>query len=327
MYRSIAIFLLSIIIKSVAGQGCSDAGACSTGSIALKDKEQSGANLVITYLKSFGLADKESIVMGTGIILRQYLFPGTLLEIRANYFTTFGNLAVTSGVGDPLVTFSQSVWKNKSSGFSIVAGGRLKANDANKKHNGMPLPMVYQSSLGTFDIIGGLAWQSAKWSISMAYQHPFGANKNEYLHPNSVDLPKRKQYFESAFLKRGDDLLLRIQRSVGLSSQSMINFGVLPIYRLQKDQIKRNGIYESLPQSDGITFNVFFNWFREFGGNKVFTLSFGAPLHAREYRADGLTRTSVVTGSLAFKFSKLKKKSGSAEKFIVPINPTNQESN
>ncbi|MCB0804470.1 MAG: hypothetical protein KDC05_01655 [Bacteroidales bacterium] len=293
---------LIFIVKFMHSQGCSDAGACSVGSLELKDNSRDKTGLLIGYQQSLGLADKEALVAGTELFLEHRILKNTSLEFRLPYYVTIGNLATTSGVGDLLVSVSQHLLQSETGRLTFITGGRLKTNDADKSKDGEPLPMVYQSSLGTYDIIAGLAWQTKKWSFSVGYQHPFGANENKYLHPDSVELPDNKQYYESAYLKRGDDLMLRIQRTVTLNEKSTINFGFLPIYRIQKDEIKRNGVYEQLPGSSGITYNVFFNWYKKLGQNKQFVLTTGIPVHAREYRADGLTRTAIVSAGLIFSF-------------------------
>jgi hypothetical protein len=304
--------LLTMAIRTSQAQGCSDAGACSAGSLGLHDNEHAGTDLLLGYSQSVGLADKESLVFGSEFLVSHHIFPSTNLEVRIPYLITVGNLGTTSGVGDLMITLSQVVHQGEKSSLKVVAGGRLKTNDANKKADGQPLPMVYQSSLGTNDIIAGLAWQSEQWSISMAYQHPFGNNLNEYLRPDSNDVPERELYYESAFLKRGDDLMIRIQRTLNINAVSKLIVGALPIYRLQQDEIRRDGEYEKLPGSDGITFNLYVNWFRSFGENKLFNLSLGVPLHAREYRADGLTRTAIISAGLVFKFRK-------SERAVRPI--------
>ncbi len=298
MSRIIIILMYLFIGLLLKGQGCSDAGACSVGKLGLKQDDH--RELTLGYAQSIGLADKESLVFVTELGTSQTILPNTQLEMRIPYLVTVGNLGSTSGVGDLLLTLSQGLYTTEKTKVSLVLGGRLNTNDANKKLDGEPLPMVYQSSLGTNDLILGLAWQSEKWSISAGWQHSFGNNQNEYLHPDSVELPKRKQYFESAYLDRGDDLMLRIQRTEKLNEGNTIRFGFLPIYRIQEDQIKRNGVYEKLPGSSGITYNVFFNWDRKLSKTSVFNLSLGVPVHAREYRADGLTRTVIVSAGIFF---------------------------
>ncbi len=302
--RQLLYILMSFFFSlSAAAQGCSDAGACSAGSLGLHGDEQTGTDLLVGYTQSIGLADKESLVLSSELLVSHQLFPSTNLEVRIPYLVTIGNLATTSGVGDLMLTLSQVLGQWEGSALTLVAGGRLKTNDANKEADGQPLPMVYQSSLGTNDLIAGLAWQSEKWAVSMAYQHPFGNNLNEYLHPGSPDVPENKLYYESAFLKRGDDLMLRVQRTFNLNAVSHLVAGALPVWRLQQDQIRRNGEYEALPGSQGVTFNLYFRWLRSFGENKLFTLTAGFPLHAREYRADGLTRTAIVSAGLVFRFT------------------------
>ena len=49
--------------------------------------------------------------------------------------------------------------------------------------------------------------------ITVGYQHAFNANRNGFLYNAWPNLPEDTPYFESAQLKRGDDLILRIHYS------------------------------------------------------------------------------------------------------------------
>ena len=238
MIRVVLILLIFTGIYQVSGQGCGDAGACSAGSLGLHESGQNETRFWMGYAQSIGLADKESLVLSTDLTINHRLFPNTGLEVRIPYLVTIGNLGTTSGPGDLLVSLSQVVFQEEKSAFSIVAGGRIKTNESDKEMDGEPLPMVYQSSLGTHDIFAGIAWHSGDWSLSLAYQHPFGSNKNEYLRPDTMEIPENKQYFESAFLKRGDDLVLRFQRAFNIHPAGQVVAGILPVYRIQQDEIR-----------------------------------------------------------------------------------------
>jgi len=315
------LFFILFVNIDIFSQGCSDAGACSAGAMSLKDDSNTGSKLSLSYSQSMGLADKESFVLTTELTINHSILANTRLEIRLPYLLTIGNLATTSGVGDPLISLSQVIFRSDETSFSLIAGGRLKANNADKSNEGQPLPMVYQSSLGTYDLIAGVAWETSKWSISAGYQHAFGANGNQYLHPKSNDLPNSKLYFESAYLKRGADLLLRIQRTVELNNSNALNFGFLPICRMQADQIKRNGNYEQLPGSKGVTYNTFFNWLHLIDNSKSLNLSAGIPIHARDYRADGLTRTAIISATLFIKFQPVKNEMKPVDNLIDEFHP------
>lgn len=307
MIRIVLILFIYIRIYNISAQGCGDAGACSAGSLGLHESGQNEPRFWMGYAQSIGLADKESLVLSTDLTINHRLFASTGLEVRIPYLVTIGNLGTTSGLGDLLVSLSQIVVQDEKSVFSIVAGGRIKTNESDKEMDGEPLPMVYQSSLGTNDIFAGIACHRGDWSLSLAYQHPFGSNKNEYLRPDSIEIPKNKQYFESAFLKRGDDLVMRFQRTFNTHPDGQVVTGILPVYRIQKDEISRNGMSEKLPGSDGITINLYFNWLRQIDENKQFNISAAFPVYARKYRADGLTRTAIVSAGLVFKFKQAAK--------------------
>lgn len=311
------IVLIAISTGSVA-QGCSDAGACSVGDLRLSgrlsDDEQ--PDLSVQYRQSLGLADKFSVVSVTSIRVSQMIHKTTKLEVMVPFQATFGNLASTAGVGDLLVSVSQIIIRRDNTRVSLVAGGRFKSNDSDKSSDGIPLPMVYQTSLGTNDIIAGLNYNLKSWRLGFAYQHPFGANNNGYL--QAPGTPRSKSYFESAYLKRGDDIMLRVEKAEYGKGKNSYSYGLLSFYRLQKDQIKRNDVYEKVNESDGLTLNVFFAWFRNFGRNKTFSLTGGFPLYARHNRPDGLTRTAIINAAVSFRFKNKDRRMESDSKIYDP---------
>ncbi|MBN1340646.1 MAG: hypothetical protein JXA03_15055 [Bacteroidales bacterium] len=314
----LSIFVLIAITTGSMAQGCSDAGACSVGDLRLSgrlsDDEQ--PDLSIQYRQSIGLADKYSVVSFTSVRVSHMILQTTRLEAMLPFQATFGNLATTSGVGDLLVSLSQAVFRRDNSRISLVAGGRFRSNDSDKSSGGIPLPMVYQTSLGTNDIIAGLNYILRGWRFGFAYQHPFGANNNGYLLVPGT--PGNKSYFESAYLKRGDDIMLRVEKAEYGKGKNSYSYGLLSFYRLQKDQIKRNDVYEQLNESDGLTLNIFFAWFRNFGRNKTFSLTGGFPALARHNRPDGLTRTLIVNGGVSFRFQNKDRRMESDSKLYDP---------
>ncbi len=106
-------------------------------------------------------------------------------------------------------------------------------------------------------------------------------------------------------LKRGDDALLRIERSIGWKKLDF-SVGLLSIYRLQKDKIiDAGGLSNSLNGSDGLTLNLTAGMNYKLSNRASLNLLYGSPLIVRDVRADGLTRSFVVSISCQYNFSKL----------------------
>ena len=295
----IAVLLLSFAFFAfpAKGQGCSDAGACSIGS--MDGEHETGEEVKppvfkLSYEEIIGLGEKFTFVSQTAVTVEQRVFKTTWLVVRVPFIFTSGNLGNSTGVGDVLVSVVQQVYKSFDSQLGIMAGGKLRTNNSGFSFAGNPLPMVYQTSLGTYDIIGGIQYMWRSWDFYLAYQHPFGRNQNQYLHPPG-ETNDKKLYYESAQLKRGDDLAFRIQKSFYLKNRQSLQPGILPIYRIQKSTIIKNDREVVLDGSNGLTLNLYLTYVKKLKNNTVLSLTAAAPVIERSYRADGLTRNFVVS--------------------------------
>ena len=132
------------------------------------------------------------------------------------------------------------------------------------------------------------------WDFYVAYQHPFGRNENKYLHPPG-ETDEKKLYYESAYLKRGDDIALRVQKTFYLKNRQSLQPGIMPIYRIQKSTIIKNDREVTLDGSDGLTLNLYLTYVKKLKNNALIYLTAAAPVIDRNYRADGLTRNFVVS--------------------------------
>ena len=292
------LFLIGLLShQNIYGQGCGDAGACSIGSMDEPDEEdgeKEPLRFKVSLEQGFGLGEKFTFISQTSITLEYQVSKTTALMIRTPFIFTSGNLGNSSGIGDVLVSVIQQIYQNKNSQFGILLGGKIKSNNSSFSFAGNPLPMAYQTSLGTYDIIVGTQYLWKTWDFYLAYQHPFGRNQNEYLHPEG-ETDKNKLYFESRHLKRGDDLVLRVQKTFHLKKRQNLQTGVMPIYRIQKSEIMKDDQNVILDGSDGLTLNLYLTYIKKLKGNALMYLTGAFPVIDRDYRADGLTRNFVVT--------------------------------
>ena len=294
--RALFILLLfgAIALSSALGQGCSDAGACSVNSLNFPEDSVSKKTKVrLSITQSFGLGEKFILISQTTVGVQYQMFRNTLLELLSPFLFTYGNLGYTSGVGDLILSLNQQLFSKSRERLKLIVAGRLKTNNANFAFQGQPLPMAYQTSLGTNDIILGLLYIIPNWDFYTAYQHPFGRNKNGYLISDPT-LPDSEKYFESAQLKRGDDLYLRIRRELELRNENALIFTLLTIYRLQQDEIIKNDKPVLLDGSQELTINLGISWVKKLASGPSMELQLAFPVIERAYRADGLTRNVVV---------------------------------
>ena len=284
------IILQSFLLK---GQGCSDAGACSIQTFDFEDNLSSSQRKIsLSFDQNVALGEKFIFISQSTLGVQYSISSNTRIEIRIPFIFTYGNLGYTSGIGDMILSVSQDFFRDKKFQISGVIGGRLKTNNSNFSFDNQPLPMAYQTSLGTYDIILGSQYTRVKWNLYIAYQHPFGRNESEYLVPEYETNPD-KQYFESAYLKRGDDLYLRAQYNISLKKYNSIKFNLLTIYRIQKSDIIKNNENIILESSNGLTVNPGIIYSKQLKNNRELSFLFAFPIIDRAYRADGLTRNIV----------------------------------
>ena len=294
-YIILIIWIGLLPFIKVFGQGCSNAGACSIGSVnGYEDVAGDKSKVRFGMEQSFGLGEKFIFISQSTAAIQYRVFKTTSIELRIPFVFTVGNLGQTAGVGDMLLSVNQKLFSKNKSQFDLLIAGRLKSNNSDFTFDGNPLPMAYQTSLGTNDAIIGLLFSIPAWDFYSAYQHPFGRNKNEYLVTDPA-LPDNKKYYESAQLKRGDDLYFRIRYQLQLKNENSILLTLLGIYRLQEDEIIKNDLPVLLEGSRGITINTGFTWSRKLKRGQTMDLQLSFPVIDRAYRADGLTRNVVLS--------------------------------
>lgn len=292
--KNILVLLVVVFVHGlISGQGCSDAGACSIGSMD-QQEDADLPKIKLSYDQSFGLGEKFIFISQSAITLEHRIFKNTSYIVRVPFIFTTGNLGNSSGIGDVLVSVVQQVYQKNRSQLGFLLGAKLKSNNSGFSFNGNPLPMAYQTSLGTYDIIGGVQYIWKTWNFYLAYQHPFGRNNNQYLNNPAITDPK-KIYYESAQLKRGDDLAFRMQKDFGLKKQQTLQTGIMAIYRIQKSEIVKNDENVVLAGTRGITLNLFLTFAKRLKSNEIIYITAAFPVVERAYRADGLTRNFVLS--------------------------------
>ena len=291
--------LLSVLVIIIyfpiylSGQGCSDAGLCTVSGLDSgfgKDKPQTTGK----FYTIIGLGEQNVFHLTTQLEVNVPTFKNQTVQIKMPYNFTFGNLGNVSGLGDVSFTLNQKIYSANKSGINFIAGFKIPSNDSNKTKDGFPLPMAYQTSLGTYDLILGVSTNYQKWHMSFGYQHSFGHNLNEFKHTDS-NPEYFNNYNESYHLQRADDIMLRVEKEFDVNGFNLI-FGVLPIYHLSEDKIK-NG--QDVAGSSGLTLNLNASAVKKLNNNIIINLILAAPVIDREVRPDGLTRSFVVVFSLA----------------------------
>ncbi len=296
--------VLTLASPKMFSQGCSDAGFCSIGTLAPVSAADSSFHHSAKISLAFGIGERGTQHIHIIPEIELGFLRKNVLQIKIPYVIVNGDLGSTGGVGDLSVSLSRQMFSGNNSALSITAGAKLPTGKTDLAINSIPLPMPYQTGLGTTDLVLGISYRYRKWNAGLGYQKVMSNNnENKFLHSDDY-VVERNGYFESNLLKRSDDALFRVERNFDLN-KVQISAGVLTLYRIQKDKITDAfGKEISLDGSDGLTLNITGNFQYLISGHSGIGVLIGAPLIVRKVRADGLTRGLVLSASYQYRFGK-----------------------
>ena len=292
IFNSFVLITLSAITQMVFGQGCSDAGFCTLNSFKpSKQETELVKNNQIKIGAFIGSADNSISVWGNYMEYNRQITNKFGLDARINTLAQNGNDLSVFGVSDLFLTGKLSIFKR----FKLTLGTKIPLANGNRKDNSLPLPMDYQSSLGTFDLILGGGYEFKKISFVLALQQPLSQNKNEFLAENyPAGSPLRNFQSTNKFIRSGD-ILLRVSYPFNIGQKLTLTPSLLPIYHLANDQyIDITGVEKEITGSQGLTLNGNLYIDYELNQRNALQLNAGIPFVVRDVRPDGLTRSFVV---------------------------------
>lgn len=297
------LFLLSIqflIVENLYAQGCSDAGFCTINSLkpggndSIPDKSNQ-----LKIGASRGSADHDIAILAFYLEYNRKLSEQFSFNAKLTSLGQSGNGISEFGLSDIYLTGKYSPKKN----LSFIVGGKIPLADGNSERNGLSLPMDYQSSLGTYDLIAGINYEVYKVQLVAAIQQPLTQNDNGYL-SELYPVDSRLRYFQSTNkYKRKGDLLGRISYPVNIVKNFSVTPSILSIYHLGDDLFTDiDGQEKAIIGSQGLTVNL--NAFLAYKINESHSLKFdyGFPIETRSARPDGLTRGYMATLEYTFSF-------------------------
>lgn len=215
-----------------------------------------------------------------------------------------GELASTNGFSDLFLSVNHAFDTKHRWQKSFIVGLKIPFDQSDIVSNGIHLPMPYQTSLGTTDLVLGLNFIRNALGISAAVQQPLAAvNGNRFIPSDYPSQPLAAKYFATNRFMRKGDVLLRGSYNFPLHKKITIRPSLLGIYHLANDTyLDANKIRMVIPDSKGLTLNG--NLFLDYQLNKTSSLelSFGAPFVIRKNRPDGLTRSVVAAIEYKFEF-------------------------
>ncbi|HMJ68042.1 MAG TPA: hypothetical protein VK508_04070 [Cyclobacteriaceae bacterium] len=314
------VFLLSLTLliplKSIS-QGCSDAGFCTMG--AMKP-DQPYSKKIAVRLQSAELSFYRGTTTLTPIIyvatadLNFSIKRKNTFQLKLPFQAITGRLANTQGMGDISLCFTRNIYSSDKFSLNLSFGGKIPTNHSDKATDtGLPLPMYYQTSLGTYDVISGISLINRKWLLATGIQVPLNSNKNQFVWTSWAGVEPglrayADRYNQAKELKRGTDIMLRIERNFRFSKLNL-TVGILPIYRITKDEFVRSGSEANSPQTrispdaaKGLACSLLMTTGYNFNVRSGVRLLLGHKIVQRETNPDGLTREFVSSLTYVYRF-------------------------
>lgn len=310
MMKAYIYFLLLMSLSQVLnGQGCSDAGVCSAGDMGIsplehvRDSAQQNKVQKLGISLSFGLGEKSIGYLTTQLEGNFQVGRNSYLQTKlplTGYFSDYKN---GFGVGDISLTFTQAVLNKNGFGLSFFSGVKIPTSRANTPER---LPLVYQTSLGSVDVLLGTEFHYKGTQVGIGYQHSLLSTNNTYtgyllaMGDSSSSFPNTYKF------KRRPDIAFRIQQHFEFNKFSL-NLGVIPILHIGNDTYETAfGDRAEIIGSKGATINLTAGMGYQPTNNSKINLQLAAPVLVRDIRPDGLTRSFVIQVGYQHSFSKNK---------------------
>jgi len=302
----IVVVALAMVNKSNA-QGCSDAGVCTLHSIknnAEVHESKDGRDNDITIGFAYGKGERSTNNYTGYLEFTRSLAKRTSITGKLGYSFINGELANTNGLTDIFLSVNHEFDIKAKWQKSFVVGLKIPFDGADIVKNGIHLPMPYQTSLGTTDIVLAINYNRENFGATLALQQPLKPiNENKFLPGDYPFQPLTLKYWPTNSFSRKGDIVGRVSYSLKANERFSIRPSLLGIYHEANDTYlddakNRRQIYNS----DGLTLNA--NLFLDYklkNGNG-FELSVGTPFIVRDQRPDGLTRSFVASLEYQFGF-------------------------
>ncbi len=291
------------------GQGCSDAGFCTMGAMKPDQPFNKKLRFQLNSMEfSFyrGTTTLTPVVHVATADLNFSLSNRSSLQVKLPYQWVTGRLANTEGVGDISLCFTRNFLRTDRIDINYSLGAKIPTNSSDKNINTLPLPMYYQTSLGTFDFVGGFSLLSRKWLFATGIQVPFGQNENQFVWSawdGTEEESYVDRYTQAKDLRRGIDVMLRAERNFRLSRWNF-SVGLLPIYRINRDAFTNSrGLRVISKDASGLALSGIVTTGYSFNVKSQVRLLLGHVLVQRKLNPDGLTREFVSSITYVYRFT------------------------
>lgn len=276
------LFLVVNFYLSKTLAQCSDAGICQIGGYSMEEEDE--VLFSISGFYKYGYSGKEDDVQFNSFQLSASYnaFKSSSIQLLVPYNFQSGPAGDVNGIGDLILSLNQNLLIDKNSSLNASIGVKMATGDDNKDS----LPQVYQSGLGTNDILFALSYTYNKMSFNAGYQLSGGRNNNV------------------TRLEKGDDLLLRASYDLSFDQLSIIP-QLLYIQPLAKSSIldttSSQETFVEVDKSDQPQLNFLAVLRYKFADNMSLIGDFAIPFLSQETNVDGLKR--VISASIGVQFN------------------------
>jgi len=297
--RQLVGFIITLLFSvSAAAQGCSDAGFCTIPSFSPQDA--ANGKFKVELRASLEGSEPGALIISPQLWLNYAVSESVKFNVKVPFwFVNDAELGKVTALSDPIISASFRISNSEKAAFFLTGGFRFGVGNAtNKGLDNTDLPMDYQPTLGTTDIIIGANVKFNSYSASVGLQYPaWQYNKNQNVVQSSINNPLIDpiplEYYRKA------DIMARLDRTWQIGNWQF-KLGLLPIYHLANDELlsSENTGYITIEGSQGLTLNIpFGSWYKY--NNWTFGLDGGFPVVTRDARPDGLTRRFVLQPRIA----------------------------
>ena len=302
IFKTLLGTALLLLLQSnyLSAQGCSDAGFCTINS--LQPNNNDSIKAYHNQIKNgifFGKADNSVSVFGNYIEYNRQINEKLGVDAKLTTLAQNGNDVSTFGLSDIFLNANYQANKN----LKFTLGAKIPLSDAGNSRENLPLPMDYQSSLGTFDLIVGVGYEIKKLQLVAALQQPLTQNDNQFLASQYPASSALRGFLSTNKFKRSGDILLRVSYPLMINSKIRLTPSILPIYHLKNDRFtNQNNVEQEINNSEGLTLNGNAYLDYEINRRNSIQLNVGVPFLVRKSRPDGLTRSFIANVEYRIKF-------------------------
>jgi hypothetical protein len=302
------IFLYVFMSSAVMSQYSGDAGLGTADNFMTFNPLFYPTKNMIRLETSVSLSEQNVWVTRPQLISTFKIYKKGAIELRLPFSVHIGNFGENASMADVQMFWGHE-WVNRNNfRFSSRLGVAIPPNNSNSLNRGMPMPMVYQTSLGSYDALATLDFRYKTWLFSVGYQQPLNSNNNQFLHLYFPNNQEAERYSESNHLLRSPDISLSGAKEFYLR-RFLLGVGVNTIWHFRNDRyeyisadfppVKQT---RELPNTKSITMNIYGRVSYKITDNWLIWLSVGAPVYTKKSRPDGLIRYFSILPAFSYSF-------------------------